>query len=81
MRVGKNMTPLMNRQILQYAKELRKNSTDVEKIFWGVLRNRRFAGLKFRRQHPVNNFIIDFYCEERKLAIELDGGQHNKNRG
>lgn len=42
-----------------------------------LLRNRRFLGLKFRRQHPLPPYVLDFYCEELKLAIELDGGQHN----
>jgi very-short-patch-repair endonuclease len=44
---------------------------------WAMLRDRRFCGFKFRRQHPVKPYILDFYCEEAKLVIELDGGQHN----
>jgi very-short-patch-repair endonuclease len=50
--------------------------TDAEKLLWYLLRNRRFCGYKFRRQHPVNRFILDFYCQDKKLAIELDGGGH-----
>jgi very-short-patch-repair endonuclease len=42
-----------------------------------LVRNRSIAGFKFRRQHPVGNFILDFYCEEARLAVELDGGEHN----
>lgn len=41
--------------------------------------NRRFAGLKFRRQYPIDKYILDFYCHEQKAAIELDGGQHNED--
>jgi very-short-patch-repair endonuclease len=46
---------------------------------WYLLRDRRFLGLKFRRQHPVPPFVLDFYCQELKLAVELDGGQHNQD--
>jgi very-short-patch-repair endonuclease len=60
------------------AAELRKNMTTAEKVLWQQLRNRKFGGLKFRRQHPVDIFIIDFYCHERKLAIEVDGEIHNQ---
>ncbi|MFZ5766275.1 MAG: DUF559 domain-containing protein [Thermodesulfobacteriota bacterium] len=64
--------------ILKNARELRQNQTDAEQLLWGVLRDRRFDGKKFRRQHPVGRYILDFYCHELKLAIELDGGQHNE---
>jgi len=50
--------------------------TIAEKILWQKLRNNQVNGLKFRRQHPVDIFILDFYCHERKLAIEVDGGIH-----
>lgn len=50
--------------------------TDAEALMWKLLRNRRVAGAKFRRQHPMGRFILDFYCDEKKLAVELDGGQH-----
>lgn len=62
--------------ILQYAKKLRGTQTDAENLLWYLLRNRRFCGFKFRRQHPVGGYIIDFYCHEARLAIELDGGGH-----
>lgn len=58
------------------AAELRKSMTSAEKVLWQQLRNRKMEGLKFRRQHPVNIFILDFYCHEKKLAIEVDGGIH-----
>lgn len=62
--------------ILQYARQLRGSQTDAENLLWYLLRNRRFCGFKFRRQHPVGGYILDFYCHEALLAIELDGGGH-----
>ena len=53
--------------------------TDVERLLWYHLRNRYFGGFKFRRQHPVGPFILDFICTEKKLIIEVDGGQHAEN--
>ncbi len=58
------------------AKELRKTMTKTEAILWEKLRNRRLAGLKFRRQHPVEIFIVDFFCPEKMLVVEVDGGIH-----
>jgi very-short-patch-repair endonuclease len=58
------------------AKELRQRSTPAEQKLWQAIRGGRLAGLKFRRQHPVGNFILDFYCSACKLAIELDGSIH-----
>jgi very-short-patch-repair endonuclease len=55
---------------------LRRNSTDAEAALWAHLRAKRFAGFKFRRQHPCGPYILDFFCPDRRLAIELDGGQH-----
>lgn len=66
------------RDILEKARNLRKNQTRLEEIMWTVLRNRNFCGLKFRRQHPVGNFILDFYCLEKKIAVEIDGSQHEE---
>ena len=54
---------------------LRNHQTDCEALLWRHLRRNNF-GVKFRRQHPVGGFVLDFYCPESKLAIELDGGQH-----
>ncbi|MDY0164673.1 endonuclease domain-containing protein [Desulfobotulus sp.] len=64
-------------EIRRYARDLRQNQTDAETFFWALLRGRRFSRMKFRRQHPFGRYILDFYCHERKLVIELDGGQHN----
>jgi very-short-patch-repair endonuclease len=57
-------------------RQLRRHSTDAESALWRHLRGRRFAGYKFRRQHACGPFILDFFCAKRRLAIELDGGQH-----
>ena len=64
--------------LLGQARELRKNSTDAEKLFWNLIRNNQINNLKFRRQHPVGSYILDFYCHEIGLAIELDGSGHAK---
>ncbi|MDP1723230.1 MAG: DUF559 domain-containing protein [Alphaproteobacteria bacterium] len=60
----------------RFQKALRTNQTDVEHQLWYHLRSRRFQGWKFRRQHILQGYIVDFICFERKLIIELDGGQH-----
>jgi very-short-patch-repair endonuclease len=60
------------REIFENAKELRKSQTEAEKVLWEVLRSRKSNGLKFRRQHPVKEFILDFYCHENEAAIEYD---------
>ena len=64
-------------KLYQYGRELRQSSTKAEKILWEYLRNRNLDGLKFRRQHPIDKFIADFYCHERKLVVELDGAVHD----
>jgi very-short-patch-repair endonuclease len=58
------------------ARALRQSSTDAERSLWQQLRDRRLAGFKFRRQHPVGPYFADFACVEAGLVIELDGGQH-----
>ena len=60
------------------ARDLRVSSTDAEKKLWNRLRDRQVLGCKFRRQQPFKNYILDFVCDEQKLVIELDGGQHNE---
>ena len=62
--------------ILVNARELRSRLTDAEQLLWYILRDRRFCGIKFRRQHPFGRYILDFYCHDARLAIELDGGGH-----
>ena len=58
------------------ARRLRRNATDVENTLWYRLRNRQIDGAKFRRQEPILNFTADFVCHEKRLIVELDGGQH-----
>ena len=57
------------------ARRLRRVSTDTERMMWRVLRDRQL-GVKFRRQHPIGPYIVDFFCEDSCLVIEIDGGQH-----
>ncbi len=66
-------------KLRQYARDLRKNSTDAEKHLWYHLRANRM-GYKFKRQVPIGSFIVDFVCIEKRLIIELDGGQHQENQ-
>lgn len=67
---------MKNAQIL--ARQLRRSLTPAERRLWYLLRDRRFARYKFRRQHPVGPYILDFACFSVRLAIELDGGQHDE---
>ncbi|ARS38763.1 cytosine methyltransferase [Sphingobacteriaceae bacterium GW460-11-11-14-LB5] len=60
-----------------YRKELRNNLTPAEATMWKYLQNSKLDGKKFRRQHSVGNYILDFYCPSEKLAIEVDGDSHN----
>jgi len=61
---------------IQQARRFRKKETWAEKLVWRWLRDRRFSGYKFRRQHPLGDYYLDFFCEEAELNIELDGSQH-----
>lgn len=61
---------------LDLCRDFRKNPTEAETCMWEMLRDKRLKGFKFRRQHPVNGFILDFYCPKLKLAIEIDGQVH-----
>ena len=62
------------------ARELRKRQTDAERALWSELRNKQIEGVKFRRQQPIGPYIVDFVSLERKLIIEIDGGQHNERK-
>ena len=62
----------------QHARELRHAETEAEKRLWTLLRNRQLKGKKFRRQHAFADFVLDFYCHECKLAVELDGNIHTE---
>ncbi len=61
---------------IRRTRDLRKSTTDGEEAAWWLLRDRSLLGLKFRRQHPLGPYVVDFYCPERRLAIELDGSIH-----
>ena len=62
------------------ARQLRKNMTDAERALWARLRRRQVLGHKFRRQHPLGPYVVDFVCIQRKLVVEVDGGQHAEHR-
>jgi len=71
-------TAILNTQYqVEKARTLRKKGTKAEKILWEALRNRKVKNLKFRRQHPLSNYIADFCCEEKRLIIEIDGSIHD----
>jgi len=67
----------INNYFVSRACYLRKNATESERILWRHLRNRNFTNYKFRRQHPIDSYVLDFYCPEARLAVELDGGGHD----
>ena len=68
--------PPLPSEMLDRCRDMRKNATSAESWLWHFLRNRQFGGYKFRRQHVYRGYILDFYCHEAKLAIELDGSGH-----
>ncbi len=72
-----------NQDILdhQLQRHLRRNPTDAERSLWKHLRGSQVEGVKFRRQHPYLDYILDFVCLERKLVVEVDGGQHAESGG
>lgn len=72
-----NKKPKPRVGIVPFARQLRRSSTAAERRLWKLLRDRKLRGHKFRRQHPVPPYILDFFCEELLLAIELDGGGHS----
>ncbi|MEO4045620.1 endonuclease domain-containing protein [Pseudomonas sp. CAU 1711] len=73
--------PPLDPNQLEFARLLRHEATDAEAQLWHHLRGRQMAGRKFRRQHPLPPYVLDFYCEELCLGIELDGGQHYSAEG
>ena len=74
---NENLHHHANPSTYEIARILRKTETKAEKILWTLLRNRNVCGLKFRRQHAFENYVLDFYCHEMKLVIEADGSVHN----
>ena len=65
-------------QMLQASRRLRAEATAAEEILWQALRGDRLDGFRFRRQHAIGRFVLDFYCPARKIAIEIDGGVHDE---
>ena len=65
----------------QRRRELRRNQSNAERAFWVKVRDKQFFGMKFFRQYSIGPYILDFYCPGLKLAVELDGGQHNQSDG
>ena len=79
---GKNDYPIYfgaKAEMLRLASDLRRNSTNAENLLWKQLRSKKIKGLRFRRQHPIDDFIVDFFCPEAMLVIELDGGIHDSD--
>ncbi|OGI65201.1 hypothetical protein A3A95_03885 [Candidatus Nomurabacteria bacterium RIFCSPLOWO2_01_FULL_39_18] len=76
----KNNIPYIpyDKNLVSRARELRKETTEAEKIFWEtILKNKKLAEFKFTRQKPLDNFIVDFYCASLGLVVEIDGGIHD----
>jgi very-short-patch-repair endonuclease len=65
-----------DRRLLKFARTMRRQPTDAEAKLWRMLRLKGLAGYKFRRQHRIGGYIVDFYCPSHRLAVELDGGHH-----
>ena len=66
----------VTRELVTRARQLRRESTPAEQVLWEALRGSQLNGARFRRQHPVETFILDFYCPRHKLVVEIDGGIH-----
>jgi very-short-patch-repair endonuclease len=75
--IERNMFYGAGRNIFEKARHLRRDMTDAEKIMWKELKNRQKFPVRFKRQHPIDIFIVDFYCHKYKLVIEIDGEIHN----
>jgi very-short-patch-repair endonuclease len=71
-----NKNPFTDPALLQRAREMRREPTEPERRLWQKVRRKQLDGYKFRRQHPIGRFILDFYCHEARLVVELDGESH-----
>jgi very-short-patch-repair endonuclease len=76
--MSENLHKRARQKIFFFARQNRKVMTEAEKVLWGHLRDRRLNGFKFRRQHPIANFIVDFFCLEAHLVVEVDGEYHDE---
>ena len=70
-----------NKELKHFARELRRNMTDAERLLWSRIRRKQLKGYQFYRQKNIGNYIVDFYCPTRNLVIEVDGGQHYTEAG
>ena len=68
----------IERSAVEHARVLRRRPAAGERTAWRILRNRQMFGLRFRRQHPIDGFVVDFYCAELRLVLEIDGAVHEK---
>ena len=66
--------------VVELARDLRNNLTDSERLLWERLKGKQISGCKFRCQHPIHRYILDFYCHEKLLAIEIDGDTHKDRK-
>jgi very-short-patch-repair endonuclease len=78
---GRGKNKKMTAKLTKYAKRLRRNSTQAEALLWSRIRGRQIEGIKFRRQQPIEYFIVDFISFEKRIVVELDGGQHAIDKG
>jgi len=69
------------KRLEKFRKKLRKSLTPAEAVLWNAIKNKQLEGRKFRRQHSIGNYIVDFYCPQEKLVIELDGAGHFTHEG
>jgi len=70
-----------NKNLKGYSRVLRRNMTNAERLLWSKLKGKQLKGFQFNRQKPIGNYIVDFYCLNAKLVIEVDGGQHYRHDG
>ena len=70
-----------NKNLRPFARDLRKNMTDAERLLWSKIQGKQLWGLQFYRQKTIDNFIVDFYCPRADLVIDVDGGQHYTEDG
>ena len=70
----------MTKKNIDLARDLRKRSTDAERLLWRHLRARQLEGSRFRRQQPIGEYIVDFVCLEKQIVVEVDGGQHAEEK-
>ena len=80
-RVGGRQRYSRSKEQTNFARSLRRNMTDAENRLWLFLKQKQLDGLTFRRQHPIDKYVVDFWCSSLKLVIELDGGQHGMPTG